>query len=157
MRLKEVEIKNFRSIKEITVSFDPTCRVFVGINESGKSNILKALSFLGESIPSKKDDLREALPGEEPILESFIRFIFKFDKPEIDKLFENISNIILTDIKNPEIILIDKNKKTVRDYCNFENEGLYVVDIIDNKKLLNIGNIIVKLYLIGKNQHLFVL
>jgi len=41
MKLDKAEIVNFRSIKKETVVFDPACRVLVGINESGKSNILK--------------------------------------------------------------------------------------------------------------------
>lgn len=55
MRLKSVEIRNFRSINDITVDFDPTCRVLVGINESGKSNILNALALLSDdNDPDKK-------------------------------------------------------------------------------------------------------
>lgn len=46
MRLNHVDISNFRSIKSIVINFDPKCRVLVGINESGKSNILEALSLL---------------------------------------------------------------------------------------------------------------
>ncbi len=82
MKLNRVEIKNFRSVKNTTISFEPACRVLVGINESGKSNILNALAFLGEDYkPVKKDDLREALPDEDLIDESHVRFIFKFEKP----------------------------------------------------------------------------
>ena len=96
MKLDRVEIKNFRSIKDTTVNFEPACRVLVGINESGKSNILNALAFLDEEHkPVKKDDLREALPEEEPVEESHVRFIFKFEKPESDKVFEDVSSKIL--------------------------------------------------------------
>ncbi len=45
MKLNRVQIKNFRSIKDIEIDFDPSCRVLVGINESGKSNILNALAL----------------------------------------------------------------------------------------------------------------
>src|SRR5579872_1874220 len=107
MKLNRVEIKNFRSIKDITVSFEPACRVLVGINESGKSNILNALAFLGEEYkPVRKNDLREALPDEEPITESLIRFIFRFEKVESDELLENVSSKILSKEKNPEIVSV---------------------------------------------------
>ena len=55
MKLDRVEIKNFRSIQDIKIDFDPPCRVLVGINESGKSNILNALALLGDDYdPSPK-------------------------------------------------------------------------------------------------------
>ena len=59
MKLAQATIKNFRSIKSIKLEFDPACRVLVGINESGKSNILQALALLGNDIkPVKKDGKR---------------------------------------------------------------------------------------------------
>ena len=49
MIIKKVKIENFKSIKEIEIPFDKVgnsyTKIFVGINESGKSNILEALSF----------------------------------------------------------------------------------------------------------------
>ena len=136
MKLNRVEIKNFRSIKDITVSFEPACRVLVGINESGKSNILNALTLLSEDYkPIKKDDLREALPDEDPIEESYVRFIFKFEKPESDELFDVVSSKILASVKNPDIVLIGNKAQSVKDYCATRNEGLYVADVITEKKL----------------------
>src|SRR5689334_5379148 len=135
MKLNRVEIKNFRSIKDITVNFEPACRVLVGINESGKSNILNALAFLEEDRkPVEKDDRREALPDEDPIDESYVRFIFKFEKPESDKLLEDVSSKILANDKNPEIVLISAKKQTLKEYCTARNEGLYSVNILDEKK-----------------------
>ena len=47
--IKKVKIANFRSIKKITVDFLPYM-VFVGKNNSGKSNIMKALdTFFSDS------------------------------------------------------------------------------------------------------------
>jgi len=134
MKLNRVEIKNFRSIKDITVNFEPACRVLVGINESGKSNILNALAFLGEDYkPVKKDDLREALPDEEPITESTIRFVFRFEKEESDELLETISAKIAADIKNPEIVSTTKSL-TLKEFCDALHEGLYKADILKETK-----------------------
>jgi len=44
MRLKQVEIKNFLSIRELGLTFDNTT-VLVGPNNHGKTNILRALDF----------------------------------------------------------------------------------------------------------------
>lgn len=135
MKLNRVEIKNFKSIKDITVNFEPACRVLVGINESGKSNILNALALLsGDYTPVKKDDLREALPDEDPIEESHVRFIFKFEKPESDKLLEAVSTKILANAKNPEVVLIKGKTQSIKDYCATRNEGLYVADILTEEK-----------------------
>ncbi|MFA6081787.1 MAG: AAA family ATPase [Patescibacteria group bacterium] len=135
MKLNRVEIKNFKSIKNITVNFEPACRVLVGINESGKSNILNALSFLRkDSKPVKKDDLRQELPDEDPIEEAYIRFVFKFEKPESDKLLETVSTKILANVKNPEIVLIGEKVQSVKNYCATRNEGLYTADILDEEK-----------------------
>ena len=53
MKLETLTIKNFRSIKgPLTVSFSDTKTVLVGKNNSGKTNILKALEILlGEKWP----------------------------------------------------------------------------------------------------------
>ena len=135
MKLNRVEIKNFRSIEDITIEFEPACRVLVGINESGKSNILRALAFLEKGYqPVVKDDLREALPDEDPIEEAHVRFIFKFEKPESDKVFDIVSSKILAGTKNPEIVSIGGAVKSVRDYCATRNEGLYVADILTETK-----------------------
>ena len=62
MRLDRAKIRNFRSIEDLTFRFEPRCRVVVGINESGKSNILRALSLLDEETEFDSDDLRETRP-----------------------------------------------------------------------------------------------
>lgn len=135
MRLSRVQIRNFRSIKNSEIEFDTTCRVLVGINESGKSNILKALALLDKDVePSKKDDLREALPNEDPIEESYVRFVFKFQKAESDKLFEEVSKGFLMNAKNPDIASRGNKRLALKDFCAVKNEGLYTVDILEEKK-----------------------
>jgi len=135
MKLDRVEIKNFRSIQEVEICFDPPCRVLVGINESGKSNILNALALLSDEYePVRKDDLREALPNENPIDESYVQFIFRFEKNESDKLFETVSSQILASAKNPVIISISGKNKKVKEFCATQTEGLYLADILEEKK-----------------------
>lgn len=58
MKLKSVEIINFKSIKEITIPFDSygqginnsNTSFLVGLNESGKSAILNAISLIGNGL-----------------------------------------------------------------------------------------------------------
>jgi predicted ATP-dependent endonuclease of OLD family len=135
MKLNRVQIKNYRSIKDIEINFDPPCRVLVGINESGKSNILNALALLSDdSTPSKKDDLREALSREGQIKESEVIFVFRFEKTESDKLFEVVSGLIIAGITNPDIANDGKKNINIKEFCAARNEGLYSVSIIEEKK-----------------------
>lgn len=135
MRLDRIQINNFRSIEDVEVTFDPTCRVLVGINESGKSNILNALALLNKDyVPAKKNDLREALPDEEPITKSFVRFIFKFEKTESDELLNSVSEKLLARNRNPKIILQESKQYTAKEFCATRDEGIYSIDIIDEAK-----------------------
>ena len=49
MKITKVRIENFKSIESIEIPFDKNgnsfTKIFVGVNESGKSNILEALSY----------------------------------------------------------------------------------------------------------------
>lgn len=137
MKLNYVDIKNFRSLKKVKIDFDPPCRILVGINESGKSNILKALAFLSDAFkPQKKNDHREALPDEDPIRESYVRFAFKFEKNESDQMFEIISSKILSKTKNPEIIYTVSARLSLKKFCAVYNESFYTVNVLTEKKLV---------------------
>lgn len=52
LRIKHIRIKNFRSIVDLSIDTDKM-NIFVGLNDAGKSNILKALNlfFNGETEP----------------------------------------------------------------------------------------------------------
>jgi AAA15 family ATPase/GTPase len=48
--IKEIEITNFYSFKHETIKLNAETNILVGINGSGKSNFLKVLQLLKESI-----------------------------------------------------------------------------------------------------------
>lgn len=53
MYISKVKIKNYRSIKDLTINFNPGKNIIVGKNNSGKSNIIKAINIvLGENSPT---------------------------------------------------------------------------------------------------------
>ena len=60
MELNRIQIENFRSIEFAEVPFEPRCRVLLGKNEVGKSNILAACALLDEATQVESSDLREA-------------------------------------------------------------------------------------------------
>lgn len=135
MKLAKVEIKNYRSIKDSVVVFDPSCRVLVGINESGKSNVLKALRLLGEEYkPSSKDDVRERVGREKEITESYVRFVFTLEKQDSDQLLSDVQGAILANDVNPEIVTDDGVVKPLAAFCAARTEGLYGVDVMTEKK-----------------------
>lgn len=135
MKLNRVEIVNFRSIKREIIEFEPTCRVLVGINESGKTNILKALRLLSNDYnPSRIDDVRENLPVEELITEAYVKFYFRFEKNETEELFNKISEKILASTENPEIFLVNGTALKLKNFCNQRIDVRYNIDLIKEKK-----------------------
>jgi len=56
-RLVELQVRNFRSLRDVTVALGPLT-VLVGPNAAGKSNLLDAIRFLGDAA---RDDLQPAL------------------------------------------------------------------------------------------------
>lgn len=61
MKLTSIEIENFKSIKKRTIDVEKHggsyTTMFLGINESGKSNLLQAISFL---MPYKQNSISKA-------------------------------------------------------------------------------------------------
>lgn len=128
MILDRVEIKNFRSIKDVTISFDNKGLILIGKNEAGKTNILKAIAALfGEYKVSNKDK-RKRIQNEQ-IDSYYIRGVFKLseeDKQKIEKQLEN-------NFKNLNIIEFE-NEKTIADYIdNNFNEFLIRINIDENE------------------------
>lgn len=134
MKLTRVEITNFRSIKDVTINFDHSCRILVGINESGKSNILRALSFLDHETIPDKDEIREPLANEPVITESGVDFIFDFDEQEINQIYKAVEFEFLSKEKNAPIIKDENKSYTLYEFCAARSQGIYWVDLISNKK-----------------------
>lgn len=134
MQLDKVHIINFRSIKDLEIKFSPRCRVLVGINETGKTNIIKALRLLDKNINPKPEDIREPSKKEkEGIREAYVDFVFKLDPLEINNVSERLEPKILSNSKN--YILKNANKNyTLKEFCELKKEGCFEVDIIKANK-----------------------
>lgn len=87
MRLRRITIKNFRSIFELIdfefVDLGITC--FIGGNGTGKSNILRAISYLEKEGPSDNDFYAKAEDSDD---ESIIIAEFIFENKDVE-LFES--------------------------------------------------------------------
>jgi len=88
MRLKRITIKNFRSISELEnfdfVDLGITC--FIGGNGTGKSNILRAISYLEEKGPSDEDFYAKSEDSDDCGL---IKAEFVFEDKDSDLLESN--------------------------------------------------------------------
>ncbi|KOP66706.1 hypothetical protein AMS62_16775 [Bacillus sp. FJAT-18019] len=116
MNLKEVIIENYRSIQDLTITFDIPCRVLVGKNEAGKSNILKALSMLNPDNGMLNDDLREGLPDEKYFDKGSITFVFTLNSNDINSILKAQSSKILSVDTDECYLLVEKE-----DRVNFKN------------------------------------
>lgn len=79
MRPSHVVIKQFRSIRELRLEFDPTCLILLGINETGKTNILRALALLSPDARISPDDARQVPSHEPDPTESSVEYCFPID------------------------------------------------------------------------------
>jgi len=138
MKLTKVNIKNFRSIKDLVIDFtDANFKILVGKNESGKSNILKALSLLSPTIDPDVEDVREPLPEEKSVEESFVRFVFTLDLSEIQVIYKSVSQNITLKDKNVKIITDGKLSYNLLEFCTITNEGLYKVELLKQNKSIS--------------------
>jgi AAA15 family ATPase/GTPase len=48
MNIKSINIKNFKSFKNITINLNPDLNIFTGVNNSGKTTILEAIALWSE-------------------------------------------------------------------------------------------------------------
>ena len=140
--LTKVIIRNFRSIKVAHINNIGDITVFVGANESGKSNILKALNWFGTDKPLEKDDIPVEFWGKEnkeylksPIVEAYFEIVDreKFKERIIFSITEILDTIEMDingdTFKNAEDIL----NKT--QFLKFEKyaDGLFKAYIYDNQ------------------------
>lgn len=134
MNLHRVEIRNFRSIREQSINFSPKCRVLVGINESGKTNLLKALSMLSAQVNPTKDDLREAHPDEGKFEAAHIRFIFRLKPSEIAEVYNAIAEKVIAINLTGPLVKDGEHSYSLEEFCRLRNEALYIINLMDLKK-----------------------
>ncbi|MEM1578040.1 MAG: AAA family ATPase [Candidatus Pacearchaeota archaeon] len=133
MKLCKIKIKEFGSIEELEIDFSENPRVLVGINESGKTNILHALRLLG-NYNVQNDDIRETSTGG-LIKEGEITFIFEFDEKELKEIFEKVRNKILMRNINKNVVRDDETQYNLKDLIEKKyKKGFYTIDLIKKTK-----------------------
>lgn len=134
MKLKRIDILNFRSIKSQILTFDRNFQVLVGINESGKTNLLKAVSLLNDKIDFTKDDIRDPSHVEDAVTESYVRFVFKVDSSLISKVFEGVKQKFLTKGLSAPLLDIGTKSYCLEDFCRYKDELLYTIDLLKHTR-----------------------
>src|SRR5581483_3247383 len=76
MRIKRIHIENFRSVKTLEFEPGPYC-VLIGENNSGKSNILRALNLaIGETWPTERSFSEEDFHNQDTTRDIVIQVFF---------------------------------------------------------------------------------
>lgn len=126
MELRNVDIKNFKSIEKIELDLEKDCKILVGLSESGKTNFLTALRTLDSSIVVDQTYVKEGTRKEK---ESSIDFELCFTENEKKIILEEL---VKTSKKLDELIL--KNGKKI-DLMEFiDNRLVYRVDVRNNTR-----------------------
>lgn len=140
MKLIKAKIENFRSIESMELEFSPSCQILVGINECGKSNILRALRLLSEEFSPKPEDIRSATHRKDWNAPSFVEFHFAMEPTDIDAIAEEIKKSFYTDSDKFSLGKRDgkyvKAKELIADLLK---EPTYKVDINSKKKFVYFG------------------
>ncbi len=147
MKLTKIKINNFRSIKSETIEIKHNCLVFVGKNEAGKSNILKAIAggLPQKDIAFTDSDKRSLLADEEyENQEYFIDYEFKLQSEEIEECLKNIDSSILVAKKGEQTFTLleffsQYFSKGIYRYNFDEKVGYYTYYIINDVEMLDIG------------------
>lgn len=137
MYIKKAHVKNFKSISDIEIPFDKVndsyTKIFVGINESGKSNILEALSFF--NVPKTKVSA-DMYCNQKMVEESEypdINFHLELDEKEMEALKAEVNNRITSKSKlNFSITGIKKHIYLPEKASNFICEYRCKIDILDS-------------------------
>ncbi len=158
MIIKNIRIQGFRSLQNIEILDLKQINIFHGENNSGKSNLLKALAIF---FKNKNTEVKYAETGEEAIAETdydkgylynftndnYYNHILYNIKIELDILFNDKEKKIFTEIPDQEkqllgqiipttlfkYTMIIKPKSNDKCYCYISK-----IDKVDNTNILNI-------------------
>ena len=140
MKLKKITIKNYRSIKELSIDInDVSPIIFVGVNETGKSNLLKAVSLLDKDSKIDVDYVYDCNKKAQEASES-ISVIGEFCLSEIElknileylKEQERINGIDESKVKLDENTVV--RRCYIRNKDNVKSVPFFKMDLFDELK-----------------------
>ena len=126
MIVSNVLIHAYRSIHKMALPLDPKISVLIGPNESGKTNILKAIEHFQPDLPLNVDQTCQYSDlyhnGKTPCIELEFTNLTREDRANLIKIYEGFRNI---------------------DTFKIRREGSKITDykIMANDKTISIGNV----------------
>ncbi|GAB4514957.1 MAG: AAA family ATPase [Haliangiales bacterium] len=117
MKITQIQIKNFKCFRDVTLMLDPDLNVFTGVNNSGKTTVLEALALWVECFTkllwktSKHDRKRGINPGQ-----------YRLDHSQ--PYYEPPANVI--SVRSPNFYSIFYNRESKQPIgigCVIENNG----------------------------------
>ena len=137
MPLTRVQIENFRSIKSLEIGLNPACKVLVGINECGKTNILHALELLDPKKSPKPGDVREPVKDEEPAAHAFVRFAFRLTPDEVEEFVSEVKTVLLAGSTDGPTFKVGGKTFSVKEFCQ-ACEPIIQVDLRSKKRWFSV-------------------
>lgn len=134
MQINRVEIQNFRSIDDLTVKFLYGCQALIGINESGKSNILRALHLLDPVITASQSDLRIERHDEDQVTNGRVRFVFDLTDQELEEIYGSVSVNFAADSLNSPLVVEGGVSRDLKQWCKSRGQCLYTVKIPQSQR-----------------------
>jgi hypothetical protein len=131
MKLAYVKIENFRSIKSARIDFSRPCRALIGINESGKTNVLHALALLNPDRTIDVNNLRQTAGDETPITDAEVRFTFNLEATDHDGILEDVKASLLGSLSDA---IFQNSDETLGGYVRSIRQSLYRADLVERKK-----------------------
>ncbi len=144
MKLNKISIKNYKSIKDLTLNIKEIngsfLRTLLGINESGKSNILKAVFEMSNNstINYEKDCQKDARRNGEMII---ISFIYELNTAEIKNLSDVLSKSqIVPKDQTTRVKLMERrltltsNSQKIYEWLPVISEGVKFIKKNENEK-----------------------
>lgn len=118
MKLREIFIDAYRSVCTQRIILDFACKGFIGLNESGKSNVLNAIRAL-------EDDHSFTLKDRSKINGKLPKVIYKFsiEKGDINNLIEDMNENLKTLPPNDDNIFKELNISEVEVIISIDNSG----------------------------------
>lgn len=132
MEAKSIEFKNYRSIKDLKIDLNKKFNVYVGKNETGKTNILNGIALLGGSGSVEKIDVRFSHPDEPPVTEAWIRMHFQFTSDEESEFASKLSQKFYSPHKTPVFCKKGNKQLSVDEFVRENSTALFEVNIIKN-------------------------
>lgn len=120
MKLFSFRIKNYKSIIDSNECFlNNKTTVFAGQNESGKSNILSALTKINETTPSFKNEYNLDV-GNKTESKIIFKFVLNAEEKEKIKEIKGFDDFIVSDEKKRTFVIINilEGKRTIEFNAN---------------------------------------